>query len=387
MQIVSLKSESGYAIHLYDSIAKIDKSLWNSVSATLPFYQSYDFLSIIEQLHKNLEFRYVLLYNGEVIEAILYTQLLDFSFRNLVNYSGKSDGVKNKIKNAIAKRKTKLLNLGDVFFTGDKGIICTDDKKVISFIPEIFDLITNSYSIKKPSAYLVANIYLEDQSKCMNFYNSAFHPFVTDPDMFMYLNGKWSSFDEYLHALSSKYRVRAKKVLSVSSEIVSKELSLEEVVLQKKSFEQLYNNVVNHVAFNMAVLEVDFFYRMKQLYSDKCIIKGYYLNNEMVGFACLFNVDENTLHVHYIGLNYEINKTHKLYNRMLYDFVRFAIEQHKKQIHFGRTATEIKTTIGAVPNPLHAYLKMRNGWINATLPYFLRRIKPPEFTVRSPFKE
>jgi len=72
---------------------------------------------------------------------------------------------------------------------------------------------------------------------------------------------------------------------------------------------------------------------------------------------------------------------------MLLDFVRFAIEHKKQQVHFGRTATEIKTTIGAQPQPLQAYLKMNNWLINASLPYFLKRIKPAEYTVRNPFKE
>ena len=57
---------------------------------------------------------------------------------------------------------------------------------------------------------------------------------------------------------------------------------------------------------------------------------------------------------------------------MLLDFVRFAIEKGKRNIHFGRTATEIKTTIGAEPKALHAYLKMNNGLVNSTLPYFLK---------------
>ncbi|HRH58702.1 MAG TPA: hypothetical protein PLS10_13710, partial [Chitinophagales bacterium] len=125
---------------------------------------------------------------------------------------------------------------------------------------------------------------------------------------------------------------------------------------------------------------------MKLLYGDKCTVTGYYLKDELVSFACLFHVDPTTLHVHYIGLNYEVNKEYKLYNRMLLDFVKFAIMKDKINIHFGRTATEIKTTIGAEPKALHAYLKMNNSIVNNTLPYFLKRIKPAEFIARNPFK-
>lgn len=126
---------------------------------------------------------------------------------------------------------------------------------------------------------------------------------------------------------------------------------------------------------------------MKLLYVDKFNIIGYYKEEALVGFACLFNVDENMLHVHYIGLDYTINKEQKLYNRMLLDFVKFAIENKKNKIHFGRTATEIKSTIGAQAFPLNAYLKMHNPMLNISLPYFLSRIKPAEYTLRNPFRE
>ncbi|MFN8295120.1 MAG: peptidogalycan biosysnthesis protein [Chitinophagales bacterium] len=379
--------EDGYSIQIFESITLIDSKKWNSINENIPFYQTHDFLSKIESIQQDITFRYVLVQQEDRVIAALYVQMLDFSFKNLVNYGGEiSNGIKGKFKKYIAQKNTKLLNLGNVFFTGDKGVICQYEEMVIPFIPKIFKAIHSSFSEKKPKAFLVANIYLQDEDKCIDFCNSSFHPFNTEPDMFMNVNNNWKSFDDYLNALSSKYRVRAKKVLNTSAEIIPKEFSVEDIKREKESLVKLYNNVVNHVAFNMATLNINFFEEMKLLYDDKCTVLGYYLNDELVSFACLFHVDIATLHVHYIGLNYEVNKECKLYNRMLLDFVKFAIMKEKSNIHFGRTATEIKTTIGAEPRALHAYLKMSNSIVNNTLPYFLKRIKPAEFIARNPFK-
>lgn len=379
--------EDGYSIQIFESITLIDSKKWNSINENIPFYQTHDFLSKIESIQQDITFRYVLVQQEDRVIAALYVQMLDFSFKNLVNYGGEiSNGIKGKFKKYIAQKNTKLLNLGNVFFTGDKGVICQNEEMVIPFIPKIFKAINSSFSEKKPKAFLVANIYLQDEDKCIDFCNSSFHPFNTEPDMFMNVNNNWKSFDDYLNALSSKYRVRAKKVLNTSAEIIPKEFSVEDIKREKESLVKLYNNVVNHVAFNMATLNINFFEEMKLLYDDKCTVLGYYLNDELVSFACLFHVDIATLHVHYIGLNYEVNKECKLYNRMLLDFVKFAIMKEKSNIHFGRTATEIKTTIGAEPRALHAYLKMSNSIVNNTLPYFLKRIKPAEFIARNPFK-
>lgn len=379
--------DSGYSLEIVDTLSAIDKDVWDSIDTEKPFFQSYTFLSVIESIHPEIEFRYVLVFKDGQVIAALYTQLLDFSFRNLVNYSEQSSNAfKVRFRNYMAGKKTKLLNLGNVFFTGDKGIICKQEETVILQIPRIFYIINQSFKKNRPSAFLIANIYLEDEKKCTSFYNNAFHPFVTDPDMFMSIRPSWGDFEGYMDALSSKYRVRAKKVLSVSSGITVRDFGMEEIQSQKLNISRLYNNVVNHVAFNMATLNIDFFEQMKAAYREKCSILGYFMDNTLVSFVCLFNVDSDTMHVHYIGLDYDLNGEYKIYNRMLLDFVRLAIENNKKQIHFGRTATEIKTTIGAVPNPLHAYIKMNNGLVNASLPYFLKRIKPPEYTARNPFR-
>jgi predicted N-acyltransferase len=388
MQVCSSVLENQFSIQVYSSISDIDESLWNSINRTIPFYKTYSFLQAIEQIQQDIQFRFVLVKKQDEVLAALYVQLLDFSFKNLVNYSSDhSNGFKERFKKYIAKKNTKLLNLGNVFFTGDNGIICNDEQEIIDLIPAIFKKISKTFSDKKPSASLIANIYLQDEKKCAGFGHNAFHAFTTEPDMFMNVDANWNSFDDYMSALSSKYRVRTKKVLTTSVAITQKEFSLHDIQQQKESLAKLYNNVVNHVAFNMANLNIDFFEQMKILYGERCTILGYYLQEELVSFACLFTVDAAILHVHYIGLNYDINKTYKLYNRMLLDFVKFAIEQKKQHIHFGRTATEIKTTIGAVPTPLQAYLKMNNSVVNLALPYFLKRIKPAEFTARNPFKE
>ncbi|MEZ5055265.1 MAG: peptidogalycan biosysnthesis protein [Chitinophagales bacterium] len=387
MQTHSILLENKYQIQIFESITKIDAFIWNTINTDIAFYQTHEFLSTIEILHPSIGFRYVLVYDNSELVAAIYVQLLNFSYKNLVNYgTEKNKGVKSSVKKYIAKKNTKLLNLGNVFFTGDNGIISKNEDTISMHIPTIFRHIHQSFQEQKPKAFLIANIYLQDEVKCANYCNGAFHPFITEPDMFMHIDNSWTSFDDYVQALASKYRIRAKKVLAVSNNITSKELSLTEIQTQAADFNKLYNNVVNHVAFNMATLNIQFFEEMKKLYCDNCCILGYYLEDELVSFACLFQVDVSTVHVHYIGLNYEINKSHKLYNRMLLDFVKFAIEKRKFRIHFGRTATEIKTTIGAKPNELRAYLKMQNPIFNRMLPYFLNRIKPQEYIVRNPFK-
>ncbi|MFN8283863.1 MAG: hypothetical protein U0U67_11655 [Chitinophagales bacterium] len=377
------------SVKIYTSLQEIEADCWNSICTSIPFFQTYEFLKMIESIQQTLQFRYVLVFKNNRIEAALYFQLLDFSFRNLVNYSSEHEqqaGIKTSVKRYIARKNTKLLNLGNVFFTGDKGIIAKEESEVVEQLPLFFEAVKSTFKEKKPAASLLANIYLKDEEKCSRFCEQSFHPFITEPDMFMQLDENWHSMADYMNALSSKYRVRTKKIVSTSADIVKKDFCKEEVIAYKNEIQLLYNNVVNNVAFNMATLNIDFFENVKELYGDRCVVSGYFLHNNLVGFSCVFHLETDTMHVHYIGLNYDVNKEYKLYNRMLLDFVEFGIQCRVKHIHFGRTATEIKTTIGAKPNPLRAYLKMNNRFFNMALPTFLKRIKPPEYVVRNPFK-
>ena len=149
MEVHSEKLDNNHTIQIFDILSAIDEKLWNSINESIPFYQSHRFLSVIEDIQKNLQFRYVLISKEDKVVAALYVQLFDFSFRNLVNYSNEnSHGWKSGFKKYISQKNTKLLNLGDVFFTGDKGIISMDDTPIILLIPKIFKVIQKTLRIK-----------------------------------------------------------------------------------------------------------------------------------------------------------------------------------------------------------------------------------------------
>lgn len=388
MQPHQLSLSDEYTLHVYEQVAAVGKLVWDSIHPQAPFYQRFDFLQLIEQLPSDMQFRYVLLYRKEELLGAVYVQSLVFHYHNLVQYHTESGGLfKNMMKRFFDGKTTALLNVGNVFFTGDTGIIAQDQDAVLEFLPDILHRVRDTFARAKPAAFLIASVSQQDRQRCRRYCQRSFHDFVTEPDMYMSVRPEWQQMDDYMQSLSSKYKVRSRKIFKVSEALVVKNLSIQDIETEEPRLEQLYTNVVNHVAFNMATLHVSFFKKVKALYGDKCMLYGYYLHGELVSFACLFQVEPGYLHVHYIGLNYEYNKSLKLYNRMLLDFVEVAIQRRVHTIHFGRTATEIKTTIGATPKPLQAFLQMNNRLLNASLPYFLKRIKPQEYIVRHPFKE
>jgi hypothetical protein len=88
-----------------------------------------------------------------------------------------------------------------------------------------------------------------------------------------------------------------------------------------------------------------------------------------------------------VGIDYEFNKSHSIYSSMLYEYVRLGIQMRKKWVMFGRTAGEIKTTIGAFPVRLSCCIRHPGKISNLLLNWLFAYVKPNAFPVRQPWKK
>jgi hypothetical protein len=70
----------------------------------------------------------------------------------------------------------------------------------------------------------------------------------------------------------------------------------------------------------------------------------------------------------------------------LYDYVEIAIQKKIKTLNFGRTASEIKSSVGATPQDLTMYLRHKKSITNRILKLFLQRVQPTPFQQKIPFK-
>jgi hypothetical protein len=109
------------------------------------------------------------------------------------------------------------------------------------------------------------------------------------------------------------------------------------------------------------------------------------LDDEIVGFISGI-VNNGSLDAHFVGIDYQLNKSHAIYQRMLYTYVEIAIEKKLKTVNFGRTASEIKSSVGAVPQDLTMYLRHKKTIKNRILKLFLQRVQPTAFQQKFPFK-
>ena len=114
---------------------------------------------------------------------------------------------------------------------------------------------------------------------------------------------------------------------------------------------------------------------------------GYFLQGKLVGFYTLLD-NGDALDANFLGYEKSLNYDKQLYLNMLLDMVRTAIEKRVQHLVFARTASEIKSSVGAEAKQMYLYLKHKNPIINRILPYTLPFLRPKDpFTPRNPFKE
>ena len=90
---------------------------------------------------------------------------------------------------------------------------------------------------------------------------------------------------------------------------------------------------------------------------------------------------------YFLGYDDVIQKDKMLYLNMLYDMLLYSIRHRFKNIVFGRTALEIKSSIGAKPTEMFGLIKHHNPLINKCVAKLFKYLEPKtEWTARNPFK-
>jgi hypothetical protein len=164
------------------------------------------------------------------------------------------------------------------------------------------------------------------------------------------------------------------------------ELNAEQIEQHSARIQELYNNVHDRADFKIGHLDVAIFACMKRSLEQKLIFKGYFNEEFMIGFSIALD-GETGLEAFLVGIDYAVNAELALYSRMLYDYINLGISRKKTKIIFGRTAGEIKSTVGAFPVDLKCCIRHPGRLPNVFLNLIFKYVEPSPFPVRNPYKE
>ena len=196
-----------------------------------------------------------------------------------------------------------------------------------------------------------------------------------DPVMEVDLNPNWHTFEDYTAAIRKKSRTKIRRIIRGSEELVLKNLTLNEVQAYSEDLHALYNQVYDRAGFKLGRLYPEDIVELKRQWGDNFPVIAYYLDDELVGFQCGITTESCT-EAFFVGFSLEENKIHFVYQRMLLEFIKQAIVIGSKRIALGRTALDIKSSLGACPKRLICHMRVDRPLVHALTKVIARASSP-----------
>jgi len=385
-------THSQVSYRFYDSITKIPAINWEEFETENRIFFSIAYLKTIEEtMNKEIIFRYIVFFDqqsnpiGFAVTQLISTNTKEFENQELPCSLGQ--GVKNTLLNNM---DITILVCGNIFSCGEHGFIF--NKNLIS-ANEAYKCLAKALrdtkkieNSEKPSFILVKEFWPKSFENSDYIKGEEFRELHIDVNMVVRIQPEWDSFEDYLLSMRTKYRTRAKKVLSNSEDLVIKDFNESEISTYEKKINELYSSVIDKASFKLGNLNAYVLKELKTTLQDNFIFKAYFLKNEIIGFTTCF-IQEQTVESFHIGFDYNFKNSHNIYQRMLYDYMDLAIKNNVQELHLGRTAETIKSCIGAEPVGMKLYVRHRNSVSNTLLKPLAEFITPNTYETRSPFKK
>ncbi|WP_299438602.1 hypothetical protein [uncultured Aquimarina sp.] len=374
---------------IFNSANDVPSIDWNSINNKNNLFLTLDYLNTLEDtLSETIGFRYILFYDQNGPVGIAVNQLIKFNTEDL-KFQEFPCRISDAIKNTFMKSMdVRVLVCGNLFSCGEHGFLYSDKisaKEAFENLSDALKEIRKTEKTDKPSFILLKEFWPTSFDQSDYIINQKFREFRIDVNMVLQVQSNWNNFDDYLGSMKTKFRTRAKKVFKKSSDLLVKDFTSEDIDQYKEAIDTLYLSVLDNADFKIGKLDAVTFRNLKKTLQSSFVFKAYFLDTKLVGFTTSFILN-NVVEANHIGIDYAYNKSHDIYQRMLYDYVDLAIEKKVDELRLGRTAEIIKSCVGAKPVEMKLYVRHGNSISNKLLKPLVEFISPSEYEVRNPFK-
>ena len=397
---VSRKIDDTFSFTLFEKADNVDSAQWTSICGPDHVFFNLRFLALIEHgTHAHLQCRYAIIYHRHQPCGIMYFQVTDFNagvFGDLLNHevNDLTKTRRNLFRRYIqANRHEVLMRLftcGNNLVSGQYGMMNNDlvDEETFNCLAlEITRVVSKEEKLRGTISAVLLKDFRQPLTPLKSMVEEKFQPFNVEPNMLVEIPQGVSGLNEYISLFSKKYRNRAKKILEASSSLRHIHLDYEGIKTHEKEIYSLYEQLFEKAKFKLIKLPLNYFSEMKKIFGQRFILRISRLEEKIVSFYSCILMEDDTLEAHYVGLNYEKNPEFDLYQNILYALIQEALRHQLSRVNLGRTAAEIKSTVGARPEELICYIRPQNLISGMMQKPFIQFLQPGQWIRRNPFSE
>jgi predicted N-acyltransferase len=356
-------------------LREVDPDLWNSIVPKNRIVCSYEHLRAVEESGINdCDYRYLMIFKNNTL--IAHTCFYYISFDLDIFNSGKSKMIFDFIKSKIYPDflRIKAIECGSPTALGNTITIVknVDREAVVKLIVSEMEF----YAREKKVSILILRDFFDEE---LFFYDklkrSGFKRLNILPDPEIINN--WKTFDHYLKDMRSKYRYRLNNYIKVfNKSSIKVEIKDNFSDIAEKLIELWYQSYEHAKEYKREILTPSYFRNMDRYLNNSARVILFTYESEIIGFGFVL-LDDETLRSLFMGMNHKYNRKNKLYFNILIQTIKFGIEQKKRNIEWGITATRSKLDMGADLLPLYAYMKHLSPVMNKIIPNLFIIFSPP----------
>ncbi len=374
---------------LYSSADKLPKN-WDELAINNVFL-SQKYLEILDiSKPENMECFYIGLYDKEELIGISIAQYLNLN--ELPTFKTKDGCLKSSIKRFLFKNfSSQVLFIGNNMLTGQNAYFfnpSVDKKEALKSLKLASNEIKSILKSQHKKTHIITFKDF-DKENLPDFETPIFkknYRFSTQPNMIFDVAEHWKCEQDYIDALSKKYRDQYKRARKKLDGIEKRKMNLDDILEYEDKIYELYLHVAQNAPFNTFYLTKNHFSVFKEKLNHDFLFYGYFLHNELVGFNTLIK-NGTALDTYFLGYDATIQQEKMLYLNMLYDMIAYSINKGFKKIIFARTALEIKSSVGAKPKEIYGFMDHQINFLNSQMHFFFDYFEPKtHWNQRNPFK-
>ncbi|WP_337968703.1 GNAT family N-acetyltransferase [uncultured Flavobacterium sp.] len=377
-----------FSFRIYNSTSLLPLE-WNSLAVDNIFL-TREYLEVLENsCPVNMICHFIGIFSDDKLVGIALTQFL-FA-EKLESFGERDQCLKTSVRNFAFKNfASHVLFVGNNMLTGQNAFAFNKEASQSKLIKTLHKAINQLKKDLKASGKKVHITSIKDftakeieplQAEFKNNYT-----FSTQPNMVFEINKNWNSEQDYIDALSKKYRDQYKRARKKADGIVKQKMTLAEIRKYEDVIYDLYFHVAKNAPFNTFFLARNHFSFFKEIMKDDFLFYGYFLDEKLIGFNTLIK-NGHVMDTYFLGYDETIQREKMLYLNMLYDMIAYSINQGFSEIVFARTALEIKSSVGAKPIKMYGLITHSNALINHNIAKLFNYLEPKtDWQERNPFK-
>ena len=374
---------------IYFSTKELPKN-WNEI-AVGNIFLTKEYLVVLEKVApKNMSCFFIGIFMESELVGIAISQFLDLN--KLESFGERDKCVKTAVRNFVFKNFcSHVLFVGNNMLTGKNGYAFSkkiDETQVVKTLQMASISIRKELKLAGKNIHITTfkDLYSEDIKEFTIPEFKKLYQFSTQPNMIFKIESNWKTENDYVDSLTKKYRDQYKRARKKAEGIEKRKMHLEDIIKHEDVIYDLYFHVAKNAPFNTFFLPKNHFRVFKEQLKDQFLFYGYFLNEQLIGFNTLIK-NGKIMETYFLGYDDTIQREKMLYLNMLYDMVAYSINKNFEKIIFGRTALEIKSSVGAKPVETFGYIEHSSAIINSKMETLFCYLEPKtDWKERNPFK-